>query len=128
MSEETEMDQTPGLISWTELMTRDAAGSAKFYGELLDWTSEAMEMGGFTYTIFKTGEKSVAGMVSLPPDAESMPVQWMNYITVENLEASRDKAVQLGATVCKDVTDLKMGRFVILRDPQGAVVGLWQFA
>ena len=130
MSEETsnEMDTTPGIISWNELMTRDAEASAKFYTALFGWTREDMDMGGSTYALFKTKGRPVGGMVVLPPEAESMPVMWMGYVTVENLEASMAKAVELGAEVHKGITTIPMGSFAILSDPQGAVFGLWQFA
>ena len=39
----------------------------------------------------------VGGMIVLPPEAESMPVMWMGYVTVESLEASLAKATELGA-------------------------------
>jgi uncharacterized protein len=51
----------------------------------------------------------------------------MPYVTVENLETSVDRAKELGATVHKEITTIPMGRFAILADPQGAVLGLWQF-
>jgi predicted enzyme related to lactoylglutathione lyase len=38
------------------------------------------------------------------------------------------KAKALGAKICKDVTTLPMGRFAIISDPQGAGIGLWEFA
>jgi hypothetical protein len=53
MSEQTEMDTTPGIFSWNELMTRDADSSAKFYTALFGWTREDMDMGGFTYSMFR---------------------------------------------------------------------------
>jgi predicted enzyme related to lactoylglutathione lyase len=84
-------------------------------------------MGDFTYTMFKSGDRAVGGMIALPREAESMPVMWMGYVTVENLEASVAKAKELGAKVCKEITQISMGRFAILSDPQGAVIGLWQF-
>ena len=130
MSEQTssEMDTTPGIISWNELMTRDAGASAKFYEALFGWAREDQDMGGFTYSTLKSAGRPVGGMIVLPPDAESMPAMWMAYVTVENLEVSVAKARELGATVHKDITSLPMGRFAILADPQGAVIGLWQFA
>jgi uncharacterized protein len=129
MSEQTsnEMDTTPGIFSWNELMTRDAGASSDFYSALFGWKREEMDMGGNTYHMFKTGERPVGGMIKLPPDAESMPVSWMAYVTVENLEASVAKAQKLGGKVRKGVTEIKMGRFAILSDPQGAIIGLWQF-
>jgi predicted enzyme related to lactoylglutathione lyase len=58
MSEQTssEMHTTPGTFSWNELMTRDAAASA-CYTALFGWTREDMDMGGFTYGVFKTGDR-----------------------------------------------------------------------
>jgi uncharacterized protein len=129
MSEEgsNQMDKSPGIFSWNELMTRDAAASAKFYTTLFGWSREEMDMQGFTYNMFKSGDRAVGGMLTLPPEAHSMPVMWMPYVTVENLEASVDRAKKLGATVHKEITAIPMGRFAILADPQGAVIGLWQF-
>jgi predicted enzyme related to lactoylglutathione lyase len=49
-------------------------------------------------------------------------------VTVENLETSLVKAVELGAKVHKAVTTTPMGRFAIIADPHGALIGLWQFA
>ena len=129
MSEQTSnaMDKTPGIFSWNELMTRDAGASAKFYTALFGWAREDMNMGDFTYTMFKSGDRAVGGMIVLPPEAASMPGMWMGYVTVENLEASVAKAEELGAKVLKEITNIEMGRFAILADPQGAVIGLWQF-
>jgi uncharacterized protein len=130
MSEQTssEMDTTPGIFSWNELMTRDAGASSKFYTALFGWTREEMDMEGSTYHMYKTGDRPVGGMIELPADAESMPVMWMGYVTVENLEASVAKAEELGGKVLKGITAIQMGRFAILSDPQGAVIGIWQFA
>jgi uncharacterized protein len=129
MSEEgsNEMDKTPGIFSWNELMTRDAAASAKFYTALFGWSCEEMDMQGYTYSMFKSGDRAVCGMFALSPEAESMPVMWMPYVTVEDLEASVARAKELGATVHKEITTIQVGRFAILADPQGAVIGLWQF-
>ena len=128
MSEQNEMDRTPGKISWKELMTRDAVASARFYRGLFGWVREEVDMGGSTYTFFKVGEESVAGMAVLSAKSEGTSEGWTNYVTVENLEDSIAKACELGGRVCKDITALQMGRFAIIQDPHGAVVGLWQFA
>jgi predicted enzyme related to lactoylglutathione lyase len=129
MSEEgsNEMDKSPGIFSWNELMTRDGAASAKFYTALFGWSREEMDMQGLTYSMFKSGDRAVCGMITLPSEAESMPVMWMPYVTVEDLEASVARAKELGATVHKDITTIQMGKLAILADPQGAVIGLWQF-
>ena len=128
MSEQNEMDKTPGKISWKELMTRDAEVSAAFYRDLFGWVREEVVLGGSTYTFFKVGDESVAGMAVLSAKSAGTPEGWTNYVTVKNLEDSIAKACELGGKVCKDITALQMGRFAIIQDPHGAVVGLWQFA
>lgn len=127
MSKPTAPDMTPGLISWKELNTKDGPGAKKFYGEMFGWTTEEVDMGKGTYTIFKTGENTVAGMLTYPPEMAHYPVIWLNYVTVPNLEEALEKAVKLGAKIHKDVTELNIGRFAIIGDPQGAGLGLWQF-
>jgi uncharacterized protein len=128
MSEQNEMDKTPGKISWKELMTRDAEASAGFYYGLFGWIREEVDLGGSTYTFFKVGEEKVAGMGVLSVKSEGTPEGWTNYVTVGNLEDSIAKARELGGKICKDITVLPIGRFAIVQDPHGAVVGLWQFA
>jgi predicted enzyme related to lactoylglutathione lyase len=128
MSEQNGMDKTPGKISWKELMTRDAEVSAGFYRGLFGWVREEVVLGGSTYTFFKVGEESVAGMAVLSAKSEGTPEGWTNYVTVKNLEDSIAKACELGGKVCKDITALQMGRFAIIQDPHSAVIGLWQFA
>ncbi len=122
-------DMTPGLVSWNELVSRDPEGSKGFYTQLFGWTTETMSMGpGGEYTFLKVGDRPAAGLLRLPAEAGPAPTTWMSYVTVPDLPAAVDKAKALGATVCKDVTQIPMGRFAIIVDPQGAVIGLWEFA
>ena len=124
-----EPDRTPGMVSWNELVTKDAAGSAAFYSQLFGWKVETMDMGqGSTYSMFSVGPRPVGGMLPMPPERSEVPTMWMSYVTVENLKDSVAKARSLGAQVLKDVTQLPMGSFAVISDPQGAVFGLWEFA
>ena len=130
MSEECSntKDTTPGIISWNELVSRDADASKKFYTQLFGWTAESMSMGpGAEYTFLKAGERPAAGLMQLPAEAGPAPTMWMSYVTVADLPTAVAKAKALGAKICKDVTVLPMGRFAIIADPQGAAIGLWEF-
>ena len=121
-------DMTPGIISWNELVSRDAGGSKKFYSQLFGWDVETMSMGpGAEYTMMKVGGRPAAGLITMPPEAGDAPTMWMSYVTVADLPAAVAKAKSLGAKVCKDITALPMGRFAIIKDPQGAGIGLWEF-
>ncbi len=126
--ENSEEDRTPGIFSWRELMTQDVEGSTKFYTDLLGWSVNSMDMGGgMNYDMFMQGERPIAGMIK-PPSAE-VPNMWLNYITVEDLDATVEKAQSLGAQLHMPIMDVPgKGRFAGMADPQGAPIAFWQFA
>ena len=122
-------DLSPGIVSWNELASRDPEGSKKFYSALFGWTAETESMGpAGDYTFFSIGDRPAAGLLRMPAEAGPAPTMWLSYITVADLPTAVAKAVKLGAKLCKDVTTIPMGRFAIINDPQGATVGLWEFA
>ncbi len=125
--ENSEEDRTPGIFSWRELMTQDVEGSTKFYTDLLGWSVNSMDMGGgMNYEMFMQGERPIAGMIK-PPSAE-VPNMWINYITVEDLDATVEKAQSLGAQLHMPIMDVPgKGRFAGMADPQGAPIAFWQF-
>ena len=120
-------DKSPGIFSWNELMTTDAEGAQAFYGELFGWTPEAMEMPNGTYHFFRKGERPAAGMFQMPPEMGEVPPHWMPYVTVESIDDSLAKAVSLGGKVIREKTELPMGNFAIIQDPQGAAISFWEF-
>ncbi len=127
MSEvEQQPDTTPGTIPWNELITNDQAASIEFYSGLFGWSTDQMEMpDGNSYTLFKQGDKMVAGCVQPPAEAGAKPM-WLSYVNVEDLDATISKAQELGANLLSGRVDLPMGSFAIIADPQGAVIAFWQ--
>jgi len=121
------LELAPGIFSWRELLTQDVEGSTKFYTDLLGWTVDSMEVGnGMTYDMFMQGPRPIAGML-MPPSAE-VPNMWINYITVEDLDATVEKAQSLGAHLHMPIMDVPgKGRFAGMADPQGAPIAFWQF-
>ncbi|MFT5124505.1 MAG: putative enzyme related to lactoylglutathione lyase [Kiritimatiellia bacterium] len=77
--------------------------------------------------MFKLGERPVAGMMSLPPEAGECPPHWMSYVTVTDVDASVAKAVAAGGTVIRPVMEIpNTGKFATIQDPTGAVLSFWQ--
>ena len=115
-----------GVISWNELMTSDARSACVFYTELFGWDSEEMSMEeGMHYTVFKSGDRQVGGMMTLPPEAAEMgaPPHWGSYVTVDDVDAVAAKVDELGGKVLVPPMDVpKVGRFTTFQDPQGAVI------
>lgn len=110
-----------------ELSSTDPAAAKAFYGELFSWTLEDTEMPVGTYTMINPGEGTGGGMMRQPiPGA---PSAWLPYVVVDDIKASTEKAISLGATVLMDVTAIPgMGHYSIIEDPTGAAIGLWQMA
>ena len=115
-----------GSVCWHELITTDPEGSKAFYAGLFGWTIDVMDVGPMKYTMFKNGDDMVAGMVEITSEMEGVPPHWLSYMMVDDIVASVAKVEELGGRVCKDVTELPMGKFAIITDPAGAGFALWE--
>ncbi|MGJ8660586.1 MAG: VOC family protein [Bacteroidota bacterium] len=127
MSEECKADtKVPGEIGWSELITTDKDAAIEFYTSLNGWTTVEMALpNDLTYTIFKNGDADIGGCLALP-EGETAPPMWLNYIKTADLDQSTKKVLEIGGTVIKERVDIPMGSFIILSDPQGAVIALWE--
>jgi uncharacterized protein len=110
-----------------ELNTPDPAKLKAFYSQLFQWKFEELPdpaAPGDSYTLIKVGEGTGGGIMK---QLSGGPSGWLPYVAVHDIHASTKKAQSLGAEVMKDVTEVPgMGWFSLLRDPGGAVLGLWQ--
>ena len=112
-----------GAFSWNELVTTDIAGAKVFYADMFGWTLEDEVMPSMTYTMAKIGDQGVAGMMAMPPEAKGMPSMWGGYVTVDDVDKAAAKAEGLGAKIMVPAQDIPdVGRFVVISDPQGAMV------
>ena len=86
-----------------------------------------MQFAGNCPLFFLAHRLEVVGQAAQPvPEA---PSAWLPYVVVDDLKATTEKAVSLGATVLMDVTAIPgMGHYSIIQDPTGAAIGLWQMA
>lgn len=121
--------KTHGAFSWCELMTSDAEAATHFYTELFGWSVEKMPMADMTYTVVKTGEEGIGGIMPMSADAQGMPPQWGVYVTVDDVDAVAKKAEELGAKIVMPLTDIpNVGRLCAFQDPQGAVISVITYA
>ena len=106
-----------------ELMTTDVAKAKEFYSELFDWKLE--DIPGMDYTVINVGEGTGGGMMkTVQPDS---PSYWMAYVYVDDAAVATEKARTLGATICKEATEIPgVGWFSVITDPTGATLALWQ--
>ena len=119
-----------GAFSWAELASRDHEASRQFLQTLLGWTSVDMPMGeGMAYTMYHHQGQTVAA--SFPISEERFPPGtpsfWNNYITVDDVDEIAPRIAELGGAVMSGPFDVfDSGRMLVLTDPQGASVSLWQ--
>lgn len=118
----------PGGLCWTELYTRDTAKSEAFYTALFGWRATTKRDLGMAYTEFYAGDTPVGGMMGMEgPEWDGVPSAWMPYIAVADADAVADTAARLGGTWLVPPTDIPtVGRFVVVTDPQGAVIAFIQ--
>jgi predicted enzyme related to lactoylglutathione lyase len=91
-----------------------------FYEALLGWKSSD----GPGMTLLASENGPFAGIGPREGGASG----WIPYAQVEDVDASTDKAVKLGASVLQPKTRGPAGEFCIVRDPGGAAIALWQKA
>lgn len=122
--------KTHGAFSWSELTTPDPKAALAFYGQLFSWQHEDMDMGTGAYHVIKVGDRSVGGVMGMPPDAPAgMPSMWGCYVTVDDIDATARRCVALGGQVVLAPTDIPaVGRMAVLKDPQGALVSAITYA
>lgn len=111
-----------GVFSFNELITSDLESAKKFYGELFGWEFKETEtIYGNSYLLAMIGDKVVAGMLlregNIPDD---VALQWDTYVTVDDVDASARKVLEIGGKVMLPPTDISgVGRFCVITDPQG---------
>ena len=111
-----------GSLSWNELMTRDTDQARSFYGELFGWDFAPMPIEGIEYTLLKHGDKDAGGMMAMAgPQFEGVPPHWLVYFAVDDCEAIAAKAEATGGRINVPPTEIPVGKFTLLSDPQGAV-------
>lgn len=112
-------------IEYAELHSRDPGRAGAFYAELLGWKTRSQETPMGLYTEIDTGQGIAAGLLKTPfPGGQSY---WTPYVTVPALDPAVQRATRLGAQLeMPRATVPDVGHFALLRDPSGAVFGLFE--
>ena len=111
-----ELVNTPGAMTWNDLVTPDPEASARFYGSLFGWTTlEIPDSGG--YRVIRNGLRSNGGMLA----RDGVPPSWMPYFGHPDLDALVGRIGGLGGRVLSEPLAVPSGRFAVFADPQGAM-------
>ena len=119
----------PGSFCWNELATNDTEAAGAFYAKVFGWDPKTEDMGGMAYTSFMMGERGAGGMMAIQPEWGEVPPHWLVYFAVDDCDATMAQARDLGADVLAGPMDIpEVGRFAVLKDPQGAAFGVIKLA
>jgi predicted enzyme related to lactoylglutathione lyase len=112
---------------WAEVNVQGRDRVLPFYQQVFGWEPEESPMGEGQppYVQFKLEGDYVAGAwetTGMQP--AGTPSYWQIYFTVDDVDASFRKALDLGAKEMLPPQEFPGGRFAIISDPQGAGIGL----
>ncbi|MFE9018740.1 VOC family protein [Streptomyces sp. NPDC007808] len=125
-----ELADEAGSLSWTELMTSDAAGAKDFYGGLFGWQFSDMELpgGGGTYTLITPAglpeERMQGGLMQLPKEQLELTngrPYWHPVFHVTDCDATVAQVTGNGGSVQMGPQDAEgVGRLAVCLDPSKA--------
>jgi uncharacterized protein len=95
--------------------------AVKFYQELLGWKGSESAQG---LSVFSGATGPFAGVAA----KEGASQGWIPYVEVEDVNRATERATQLGGKVVQKRTRGPAGEFILVRDPGGATLALWQKA
>jgi uncharacterized protein len=120
----------PGTFCWPELATTDAASAKALYGSLFGWAFDDQSgESGTAYSIARLAGRDVAAFYALERSERErgVPAHWNPYAAVASANESATRVKALGGTIFGAPFDVgKNGRMVIVKDPQGATLCLWE--
>lgn len=118
-----------GTFGWFDLTVDDAPRVRDFYREVVGWSPAEVPMGDYAdYNMRRPDTlEPVAGVCHHRGANAGIPPQWMLYVYVDDLDRSMERAAATGGEVVHGPRDMgASGRFCIVRDPAGAVMGLFE--
>lgn len=112
-----------GKVIFVELVTPDLVAAKQFYAGLFGWTFRDIQAGGTEYAEASLDGHPVAGLIhkEIPAGGHRQP-SWLNFISVRDVDAAKNIALQHGAKVLFGPRSMpNRGREAVFADPQGAV-------
>ncbi len=113
-----------GKLVWVDLVTTDPQKAVKFYSSVFDW--QAHTFADENYIELSHSGHVISSVVRYHDDeAEDGDARWLVSVSVPDVDAATQNAVESGGTVLEAATDLPdRGRYSVISDPQGAILML----
>lgn len=113
------LEKQSGNWMWQEVWTQDINQSQSFYQKLGHYKAETKSLNKHDYPFLSINNKPAFGFVK-KPNAD-VATTWVNYIRVDDVNATVKKITQNGGYILMAPTKLvHNGTVAIVRDPAGA--------
>ena len=116
----------PNAIVHFEIPADDVERARTFYKKAFGWKiSDPWKMNYFFVETRKKGEDGINGGLM---QRKNPGQPFMNYISVKSIEASLDKVVRAGGTICLPKMEIgtNMGWIACFQDTEGNMMGFHQ--
>jgi uncharacterized protein len=119
-----EIFNEPGGLVWNDAAVADPASAQEFYGAVLGWHFQPMEMAGGPpdYATFDTEGRPLGGIYRGEPGSTG----WGTCFSVASTDDTVAMAEKGGGSVTMPPNDAPFGRFAGLRDPWGGAFTVMQ--
>ena len=118
-------DVGPGRVAWFDITTTDLAKSKEFYSKLLDWTFRPLQ--GTDQAVEIVSRDAAIGTLRVA-EGQIGTANGVVYVQVNDIQASCDRAKQLGATLVPgfpfNLSD-GTGAIGLILDPAGHPFGMY---
>jgi uncharacterized protein len=120
----TDVTTAVGTFVWRENVSPDPQRAEQFYTELLGWEIEHFQSGDFDYPMIKANGQLHGGFPTVP---EGTPAHWVSNVQVDDADDTIEKTRAAGGDVVVGPMDIpEVGRYAVLKDPQGAIFVAFQ--
>ncbi|MBE2267895.1 MAG: VOC family protein [Anaerolinea sp.] len=121
------MTAKAGKFVWFDLTVENAAEVRDFYQQVVGWSPDPVEMGDYQDFSMKADDGSVvAGICHKRGENQTLPSQWMIYISVDDLDKSLAAVTANGGKILVPTRGGGGSRFTVIQDPGGAVCTLFE--
>lgn len=115
----------PGDFCWEQLCSPDLPSARAFYSEVVGWKAIAAPQGEFETLGFGEGPGEQAA--TLIAAGKGQPPGWLTFIVVDALGPACERTLKAGGQVLLAENVVPgIGAYAVVRDPQGAVLGLFK--
>jgi predicted enzyme related to lactoylglutathione lyase len=123
-----ETEKTIGAVTWIDLTVPEADNIRDFYKNVVGWKTMDVAMGEYNdYCMISPEDNMVrTGICHQRGVNRDIPVSWMIYINVADLDMSILEVEKGGGEIIGDIRTMGTSRFCIIKDPAGAYAGLFQ--